>query len=407
MADPIGAPAREPAAHENQRAAPVTKRERNNAIDVLRGFAILGILPVNILYFGIGVDQAGVIGSAADDLAKGVVHVLFESKFITLFSLLFGAGIVMMDQAAIARGRPQWTGRFYRRTIAMLLLGFAHAYLLWYGDILFTYALIACAAFWIRGLDAKWLALIGGSIFVIGLGAFGWIFAFDSGEWGDRARELAAARGSFGERIAEYALIALYYQTIIFAIFSAWFNTGLILIGMALAKSGFFRNQWRYRSYARLLTLGFLIALPVLFLAHTTLTQRGSITIAWAYANLGLAPFLSLTYAVLVMEAARQFPRFPVIKGLAGVGRTALSNYLLQSVVCVWIFYGGLGGLGLIGRFEEAHLLAIVAAIWVGQTILTAIWLRVFRFGPAEWAWRSITYLKPQPLFRAPAVREE
>lgn len=380
-------------------AAPTSVAQRALSIDALRGVAILGILAVNIQYFGLGLEMIAPDPTAADRAAESIVRIVFESKFITIFSLLFGAGIVLMDASALRRDE-NWTGRFLRRNGILLAIGFVHAYLLWYGDILFTYAVVGFAVFWLRRLDARWLALIGGGMYLVGLLLTGWLWALSGDSGMDMNEEFAAARGSFLERMAYHAFVAAFIQTALLVLFASWFNTGLVLLGMALAKWGVFRGKRPTREYVYALLAAALLALPAITLAALALDGRTLGYVIWGYTNLFFAPILAAGYASAVILLCTRTKLSWIAHPFAAVGRMALSNYILQSVVCVFLFYGGLGGLGWIGEFNNAAILGICFAIFAAQLVISPLWLMVFRFGPLEWLWRSLTYWRPQPMLR-------
>lgn len=375
-------------------AAPVPGSQRSLAIDACRGLGILGILVVNIQFFAMGIGHVPHDPQPADWFVRDLVGVLFESKFVSIFSLLFGAGIVLMDRGALKRAESWWH-RYYTRTGILLVVGFLHAYLLWYGDILFTYALIGFVIFWLRRLPPVLLLALGAAIYVVGLGVTGWMVAIEGETYPvPHTVEFFLARLSPATRIGTYALAAIYYQTLIFLFFSCWFNTGLMLVGMALCRWGFFEGKWRTRSYALTALGAFAVALPLILLARTTL-ERGQITnLAWMYANTFFAPVLALGYCSILILACTRLKPNPITHALGAAGRMALTNYLLQSVVCVVVFYR----LGLIGRVADAQTFAICWVILLAQLVLSPLWLRSFRFGPMEWLWRSLTYGRVQPL---------
>ncbi len=383
-------------------AKPVQPAQRALSIDAIRGFAILGILPVNIQYFGMGLDKIATNPTDTDHWVRAIVHVLFESKFISIFSLLFGAGIVLMDRSAQRRG-TSGTGVYLRRTAILLTIGLIHAYLFWYGDILVTYAIIGFAAYWFRRLEWKWLLLIGGALFFFGWLFTSWIFAQggDSSGLISRADELAAARGGFFERVMAHIWFVIILQTVFLVLFAAWFNAGLMLIGMALVKAGFFTGELATRLYLGLIVFGAVIAIPAITIATSTIPEGAQMSMAYSYVNLVLAPVLGLGYASVIILICTRHKHARLLTPLAATGRMALTNYLFQSVACVFLFYGGLGGLGLIGRYNDTGVFLIGAGIIVAQLVLSTLWLRAFRFGPAEWLWRSLTYGRVQPMLRS------
>ena len=404
---------------------PTAPSERIASLDVLRGIAVLGILVINIQLFSMpftALNNPTVYGdfSGANYWAWFVSHVFAEQKFMTLFSVLFGAGIVLFTRSKERTNQPA-IRLHYRRTGWLLLIGLAHAYLLWYGDILVTYAL--CALWVVRARNwrprtqfAVGLVLLAiASLIELSLG-----FALQAASevaaetWAPSEAalqaELEAYRGGWVEQFEHRASTALLVQTVQFLLQTAWRVTGLMLIGMALFEWGVLSNERSDRFYYRLLAgcgvagLGLVLAGVWYKEAHDWGLEAAFFGAQFNYWGSAL---LAGAYVALVMLYCRRRATAADGRALAAVGRTAFSNYLLQTLVATSIFYGH--GLGLFGYVSRVEQLAIVALIWALQLPLSVLWLRRFRYGPMEWVWRTLTYKRLEPLTRSerPAATEE
>jgi uncharacterized protein len=245
--------------------SPTSTAERITSLDVLRGVAILGILVMNIQSFSM-IQSAYMNPTSYGDLSglNGWVwrlsHLFAAEKFITLFSLMFGAGIVLMAERLEAKGRNAGSTH-YRRTFFLLLIGLAHAYLLWYGDILFVYGLCALVVYLFRKRTSRTLLLVG----LVGVAipsALYLLFGLSMPSWPEEARagmlefwlpnaemvadELAAYRGSWLDQMEHRVPASLFFHTLVFLIWGVWRTSGLMLIGMALYKWGVLsgRRSW-------------------------------------------------------------------------------------------------------------------------------------------------------------------
>ena len=403
-------------------AGPVAETGRIDAIDVLRGFALLGILVMNIQSFAM--PQAAYFNPTAyGDLEGANLHVWLvgrmfaDQKFMTIFSMLFGAGIVLMAERAEVRGGA---GRVhYRRMGWLLVIGLLHAHLLWFGDILFTYAVCGMAVYPLRRLSPGRLIALGTALLAV-TSVLTVAAGLSLPYWPEDARaaltdegwrpppaaieaELAVYRGGWLAQLPARSSAAFGFQTFILAFWAFWRAGGLMLIGMALFKRGVFSAQRSPRFYAGLIAAAVLAGLPLqaygLALDFARGWQVWSFFIGLQF-NYWPSIAVSLGYVGAVMLACRT----PSLRGLtrpfAAVGQTALTNYLLQTVLCTTIFYGH--GLGLFGSVDRAGQMGVAAGIWALQLAASPLWLRRFRFGPVEWAWRSLTYGERQPLRRAP-----
>ena len=404
-------------------AGPVVETARIDAIDVLRGFALLGILVMNVQSFAM--PQAAYFNPTAyGDLEGANLHVwlagrmLADQKFMTIFSMLFGAGIVLMAGRAEARGGA---GRVhYRRMGWLLVIGLLHAHLLWFGDILFTYAVCGMVVYPLRHLSPGRLAALGATLLAVGsalsvgtgMSLPYWpedaLAAFTSEAWRPTPElieaELAAYRGGWLEQQPGRSAGALVFQTFLLITWGFWRAGGLMLVGMALFKGDVFGARRSPRFYAKLIAAAVAVGLPLQAYGLSLDFARGwplwSFFIGMQF-NYWPSIAVSLGYVGLVMLACRTAALGRLTRPFAAVGQTALTNYLLQTVLCTTIFYGH--GLGWFGSVDRVGQIGVVAGVWALQLVASPLWLRRFRFGPAEWAWRSLTYGARQPLRRTPA----
>ncbi len=404
-------------------AGPTQGSERIVALDVLRGFALLGILIMNIQSFAMP-SAAYTNPTAYGDLQGSNLlvwfwsHVLADQKFMALFSMLFGAGVVLMADRAAASSRSP-AGIHYRRMVWLGVFGLAHAHFLWYGDILFWYSLSGMVVFLWRGKSPLWLLsaalvmlLIPSLLMVLGglsmslwpaelkaEAAQIWLPSAES-----IARELLAYRDSYWGQMPQRSSQALGLETYVVVSFAFWRCSGLMLMGMALFKLGVLSGARSKKEYAQLLALSLLVGLSLVLIGvHLHFEAGWSLEYSFLFGmqwNYWGAIGVSLAWTALVMLACQSLPA-GCLRPLAAVGQTALSNYLLQSIVCTWIFYGH--GLGLYGTVERSGQLALVPVIWVFQILASMLWLRSFRMGPFEWLWRSLIYRQPQPWRRQKA----
>jgi uncharacterized protein len=386
---------------------------RIESLDVLRGFAVLGILVMNIQNFAL-INAAYANPTAHGDLT-GVnravwllSHVFADQKFLTIFSILFGAGIALFAGKWQAQGQPA-ARLHYRRMFWLLIAGLIHGYLFWHGDILVTYALVGCVVFGFRNVKPVWLAFWG----VAALAVASLVFLLCSAtlpfwpvdaledlraDWhpdpATQMEEIEGFRGSFLSQVAYRAEMTFMMQTGILLLWSGWRTGGLMLLGMALLKWSVLSGIKSSRAYAGMAATGMLFGLPLIsYGVHRNFQEGWSLEYSlfagpqWNYwGSLGVAT----TYIGIILLAQKQgwLPR--VRQVLAKVGRMALTNYLLQTLLCTMIFYGH--GLGWFGRLERWELVSVVLLVWAAQIIFTLLWLRRFSQGPFEWGWRRLTY---------------
>lgn len=392
-------------------AAPIDGAGRIVAIDALRGFAVLGIFIINI-------QMMAMIEAAATNPTlhlefHGVnrwiwmlSHVLADQKFMTIFSLLFGAGVLLMTSRIEARGLSS-TLFHYRRMVILLLIGLVHAYLIWYGDILVIYALCGMVVFLFRRHRARTLIFVG--MIAVAIPSllslcFGWSMRFWPDELANELRgiwspspatiadDAAAYRGSYVDAFRHRAPTALEVHTTVLLIWGLWRAGGLMLIGMGLQKLGVFGAERSRRFYAALAMVGLCIGVPVIVYGlHRNIATGWSPEYSFFLGtqfNYWASILVSGAWIGVIMLLCKAGPF--VVTPLAAVGRMALTNYLAQSVVGTTIFYGH--GFGWYGKIDLAGQMLIVSLVWTLQLIASTVWLRRFRFGPVEWLWRTLTY---------------
>lgn len=398
---------------------PTSSKERILALDFLRGFAILGILIMNIQSFSMP-GPAYLNPAAYGDLTGLnkwvwiISHILADMKFMTLFSVLFGAGIILVVERAMKRTGKS-AGLHYRRNFWLLIIGLTHAHLIWYGDILVPYALCAFFVYLFRNKSPKVLIIIGlvfiaiQSVFFIFMGISIPFMPEESAiqaktNWIHSAAEIeaeiAAITGSLAEQIRANSRQALMMETVIFILVFFWRVSGLMLIGMALYKSGVLTAKRSKDFYRKGLLIGWGIGFPLIifgifknFQAEWSFEYSMYLGSQYNYwGSLGV----SFGYICGIMLIAKSDALSWLKRRLAAVGQMALTNYISQSLICVFIFWGI--GFGLFGQIDRTSQVLVVLSVWVLQILWSKPWLDKFRFGPLEWLWRSLTYLKIQPM---------
>lgn len=421
--------------------APIDRASRITSIDTLRGFALLGILLMNIVamgMYGAAYDDPTVYGgSTGPNLAVwAVLHVLAEGKMRCLFSLVFGASAVLLTSRLEQKGLESGD-IYYRRTFWLLVFGVAHAYLLWLGDILYPYALCGLLLFPMRKLPAVRLLRIGAILVVLGgAGYVGYGFhqqsvireglaAVDAAKHGKKltpeqeeaksryerrlklthpnAEELEKdkkawrgsplsvieARGNFVGKIHGEP----YYGP------GSWDIWSMMFIGMGLMKLGVLSAKQPARVYWRMVLIGYGIGLPVgcytawlVIRSHFDPAAQAFTHCTYDLERLSIA----LGHLGLIMLLCQKGWLRWLTTRLGEVGQMAFSNYILQSVLTAFLFTGY--GFRLYGSLQRYQLYYVVAGVWVVNLVFSHYWLQHYRFGPLEWCWRSLTYWKKQPM---------
>jgi uncharacterized protein len=437
-------PVVDPQLVEPQLSAPVQQSERITPIDSLRGFALLGILLMNIVAMGLyagAYDNPTVAGGAtgANLWVWAVLHVLAEGKMRCLFSLVFGASMILLTSRLEKRGNA--ADIYYRRTLWLLLFGIIHAYLLWLGDILYPYALCALVLYPFRNMKPKGLLWIGGILLVATAG--GYVMqgfhsremirdgraAVDAAARGDKLddkqedakhsyeqylkfqkpdaaflkKDADAWRGNFFSVVgARSAIVANFDHNVAYYSWTNWDIWSMMFIGMALLKLGVLSGQKSVGFYAKLMLIGYAIGLPINTYTAWLIIKNNfdpAITnFAASTYDLGRLT-VALGHLGLILLLCRAGALKWLTGALGAVGQMAFSNYIAQSVITAFFFTGY--GFKFYGKLERYQLYYVVAAIWIFNLIWSPIWLRHYRFGPLEWCWRSLTYWKRQPMRKA------
>jgi uncharacterized protein len=406
---------------------PVQADSRIKSLDVMRGFAVLGILIVNAAFFAAPWQTSQNPLLPPLDVNETtlwswfVMHVFFEFKCITLFSLLFGASLYLVGGERSDKDR----GKVLRRRLFWLLIfGLIHALLIWFGDILVTYALTGFLVLFARSWKGGTLITVGTILYLLTIlpSVAGIMFMSSmppealeqmqaqhaimkpmmfapSDE--DMAAMIAAFQGDIVSVTSANA--SLWATFFVFAILGLIVRTaGVMMIGMGLFKLGFLSGRSPVWVYVLFLLLG-IAALSVIAYEALQNWQAGytftQVMNGGALANQGLSILGSLGYAALFVLLVKVGARF-LTEPLAAVGRMAFTNYITQSLIMTTIFWGG-RGFGLYGEIDRPTLMAIVFAIWALQLIWSPLWLSRFSMGPLEWLWRSLSYARPVSMAKA------
>ena len=433
-------------------AEPVAEGQRNRLLDALRGVALLGILLMNIPAFAMpDYFSEGFRNNPADvNFWVGeVVSVVFEGKMRALFGMLFGAGVVLFVGKKERTGRSV-TGLFYRRMGWLMAFGLMHAHLiLWVGDILYLYGICGMFVYLFRNANPKYLALAVPLVAVIDFST-GTLFytyirgerlayvearrAADAGEtlteaqtqalasWrelevnfipnrADAKKNTETMKSGYPEVAGRVRKLAFEIQTK-FVLVGMWDSVALMLLGIALYKWGFLTGDWSDRAYRRMMRVGYGVGLPLVLASsyhgflqdprvEAMLVRMETTPVQWwglIYPFQRILLVLAHVSALVLMYKAGWF--VGLFRCLEAVGQTAFSNYILQSVICTLVFFGY--GMNYYAELEFYQIYIFVLGVWAVQLVISPLWLRAFRFGPLEWAWRSLTYWKVQP-FRRPA----
>ncbi len=429
-------------------SAPVAQTERLVILDSLRGFAILGILLMNIPGFGlpyVAVFDLSVLNELSGLNFKSwlIIEGIMEGSMRGLFSMLFGAGMILF----INRLEKKNTGMipaeiYFRRQIWLLVFGLINTYiLLWFWDILFMYAVCGMLLFVFRRMPAKGLFIAAGICLLLTTARENRGLYKDKSdirqgeqialldtttnkltdaqkeklatmrELKERAtpeskkklyeKQLRKGRGSLSEVYEQNSAIGAEGHTSVLYYFFIWDILTFMFLGMAFFKSGILTGEHAVKTYVWLMIVGLGIGF---ILSWLRLTED---------LHYNFNRFLKVKEAPFEFYELSRFFRSVGIFGvimllyksgwfkwlfnlMQPVGQMAFSNYLMQSIICGLIFFGV--GFGMFGRLQRYELYYVVGAVWIFQIVFSHIWLRFFRFGPFEWAWRSLTYWKRQPM---------
>ena len=431
-------------------AAPVAENQRIDTIDILRGFALLGILLMNIPGFSMADYSFEKFTNDPNSFNFWLfkfIGVFFEGKMRAMFGMVFGAGLLLFIANKGTKGASVHA-LYYRRMFWLLLFGLIHAHLiLWIGEILYLYAVCGMILYLFRNVAAKYLvwavpivaivSFVAGTIQYQNIRAkrIAYVEATTAQgqnqtltatqtqalkEWREIEKTMIPNREDAKENTrkmkSDYGTVASYLRPIAVDIqtkylpFEVWDSLALMLLGLALFKWGFLTGAWSTKDYWTVLKIGYGLGLPLVmyssyyaFRHFTTLeanlARMEQVPINW----IGLIyPFqrilIVLGHASALILLAKSGVAQGLCRRLAAVGRMALSNYISHSIICTLFFFGY--GLNYFAELEYYQIYYVVLVIWAIQLIISPIWLKYFLFGPLEWLWRSLTYWKLQPMKR-------
>lgn len=424
---------------------PTSSTERIAAMDTIRGISLLGILLMNILGFGLYkayFDPTNNGGTTGWNLTTWWINMLLiEGTMRGLFSILFGAGILLFTARSSENKQGTIvTDLFFRRLMWMVFFGVIHCYiLLWDGEILFCYGIVGMFAFSFRHLIPKHLIMAAALVLLVPT-ALGIVDYFDykdkfekstvaqtrknNGEmlskedstsivsWEEIVKEekvtpqqleeeMAATSKGYWSIVLHKIPVNLYMQTTFIYLINFWDTLYMMLFGMALFKMGILKAARSNRFYWLMALIGYSIGITINYF-ETLHIVSSNFSILSFYQNymtypLGRIPTTCGHIALIMLFVKSGWLPF-LQKSLAAVGQMAFTNYITHSIICNFIFLGY--GLSMYGKLQRYELYYIVIGIWMFQLIACPIWLKYFRFGPLEWLWRSLTYWKRQPMRR-------
>lgn len=419
---------------------PLQNSDRIQSLDVMRGIVLFGILLMNINGFGLAKayeDPTVSGGSEGWDLITWITtNLLFEGTMRGLFSLLFGVGMfVLLDRLEKRGAGMEAANIYFRRLTWMLIFGLVHGYLLlWVGEILYNYALMGFLLFSFRNLVPKKLITI--AIVLFSLGAL-WTYSdyknnvklmsqvalvkTYKSEGKALTRELMEADQKWQEiqwkRSPEYIANHVdnmhkgYFDIVSFLVptnnnfnehdsfrYDLWDVLSMMLLGIAFFKLKILTAEKSYRFYLTMVIVGYGIGLSVNYYEIKTIMDSNFSILGFSksYLTYDLGRVMvSIGHIGLIMILCKLLILMWLKNRLAAVGKMALTNYVMHSVICMFVFTGV--GFGLFGKLQRHELLYVVFSIWIFQLILSPIWLKYFYFGPLEWGWRYLSYLKKYP----------
>lgn len=433
--------------------APTTSAQRFGAIDTLRGFALLGILVPNIVAFSWPMramtDPLAIGDTSANNLAHTITTTAFLGKFMFLFAMLFGSGVIMYARKFDSRelgyicnrcGYPmtgltddlpcpecncadrkikknklsEGAGLWYMRCFLLLVFGMIHAYALWYGDILTYYAAAGLTIlWWVRRLNPKLLFFGGlgvyltGSLLLLGFSLFGY-HALSQGNigieqlGGDQAAEIAGYTGTYFDAFKVRFFMVLFMQ-IILGIFFQPILWGVMCMGMGLTRMKILTGERSMKFYILSAVVFLGIGIPLTAIMHAFVYKNFTLYPGFVWQPLAqpIGIPLAFGYGALVITLAKWAPAKIITAPLAAVGRMALTNYFLHTILCTTFFYGY--GFGKFASIEYPQLWLVVLTVWATNIAFSMLWLRFFSMGPFEWLWRVLTYRQFVPIVRRSA----
>jgi len=441
----IAAGADEGIAVATEAGGPAPAARRIEALDFVRGVALCGILLMNITGFGLPdayTNPANAGGATGANLWAWIVtQIGFEGTQRALFSMLFGASVILLTSRLEREGRSDAADIYFRRNLWLIGFGMVNAFVfLWFGDILYAYGITALFVYAFRKMAPQWLLAIGLGTLLLGAA---WN-AYDTGQviakheaYLPAAAAQAAhrplseeqkgaitaweeARGEFKSTPAEIADAVKARTSGYWPLFrrmatiNGWIQSwymyryffdifGMMLIGMALFRLGVLTLDRPPSLYWAMLAGGYAVGVAVNIAETRWVIDHQFSAIAFAQSNISydlgrLAMTIGHLGGLLLFVRSGALARLR--RAFAAVGQMAVTNYLTHSVVCGILFLG----LGWYNRLERHQLYYVVFAIWAAQLVISPLWLRHYRFGPVEWLWRSLTYWQRQPMRRTAAA---
>ncbi len=423
---------------------PVSSIDRITALDITRGIALFGILLMNITGFGLGPAAYWNPSVAGGDtglnlLVFEITSIFFEGTMRGLFSMLFGVGMVLLTDRLIRKEAGiRVADIYFSRTVWLIVFGIIHAYLLlWWGEILYAYGVMGLLIFIFRNAKPVYLIIAGLLLLAIDSGKsyldysemldnrakYEEFQALTEAEQENADEDLVAAKEEWegvlkapekrAENLEKYTKDTQKSYLGMVAAFAPMNNNiqmhlydwgiydilSIMIIGIALYRLRIITAEKSYLFYGLMMLIGYPVGILINYIEFNMAVDGSFLPLAMSRAQITYPVgrlFILTGHIGLIMIFCKLNILNILKKGLAAVGRMALTNYVMHSVICMFIFYSF--GFGLFGKLQRYELYYVVAGIWVFQIIASPIWLHYFRFGPLEWLWRSLTYRKLQPM---------
>ena len=406
--------------------------DRIRSLDITRGVAVMGIFSVNVV--GMAMMQIAYFYPPAfgfehltDKLMWLANFILIDGKFRSLFSIMFGASLLLIVDRAIAAGRSPWKTH-YARMIVLLLLGAAHFFLLWWGDILTHYAAVGMVAFLFFKLRARTLFILSIVGFLLYAGPSAYFSAdglktyqqIQAGtappkvqkQYEERAKGLHPDAKAIAEEQADHETVPARLRAAAkdgplgpLDLGPLWIETlSLMLLGMAGYRSGFLTGSWDDSRYRRIAATGLGVGL-VVYSGFAWWSWSHDFAPPYAFGAYGgfsplFRPVMAIGYAALIILLARS--NGWLTERLAAVGRTAFTNYIGCTIIGTFLFFGFAGDLFL--KLSRSQAWLFVPPIWLLMLAWSKPWLDRFHYGPFEWLWRSLARGSLQPMRKHSAV---
>ncbi|MFN3757103.1 MAG: DUF418 domain-containing protein [Flavobacterium sp.] len=420
--------------------SPLKKSDRIESLDIMRGIVLCGILLMNINSFGLANaynDPTASGGYTSWNLVTWITtNLFFEGTMRALFSLLFGVGMFILLKRMEKKGAGiEAANIYFRRLTWLLVFGLIHGYLLlWTGEILYDYAIMGFLVFIFRNMEAK--KLIATAVVLFSIGAF-WSYCdykidiksiedaalakekaiegqklsrdeieasqkWEKIEWEHSSEGIAFfnenMQKGYIDVVAFLAPINRYNDKFWTYRYNLWDILSMMLLGIGLFKLKILTAEKSYRFYGIMVLFGYGIGLTVNYFEIYNIYTNNFSYLSFSKTNitydLGRVP-VAMGHIALIMILCK----LPILNWLkfrmSAIGKMALSNYIMHSIICMIVFTGV--GFGLFGKLQRYELLYVVVSIWIFQLIISPIWLKYYYFGPMEWLWRTLSYQKRQP----------